>query len=122
MRSARVSTTFTLLAYRLSARWLAFSERPKNVCRRTRSGLIRTVVSRLGDGLRCGQHSSTWSRLRTRSAPRRNRRLRAEVQAVTRDNREPGTTPAPSCPLYVANVRQLIILPDGEKSGEPALS
>ena len=25
-------------------------------------------------------------------------------------------------PLYVANVRQLIILPDGEKSGEPALS
>ena len=26
------------------------------------------------------------------------------------------------CPLYVANVRQLIILPDGGKSGEPALS
>ena len=27
-----------------------------------------------------------------------------------------------ACPLYVANVRQLIILLDGEKSGEPALS
>jgi hypothetical protein len=27
-----------------------------------------------------------------------------------------------TCPLYVANVRQLISLPDGEKSGEPALS
>jgi hypothetical protein len=48
-----------------------FSARPKNISRRTRSGLIRTVVSRLGNGLRCGQRSSTWSRLRSRSAPRR---------------------------------------------------
>jgi hypothetical protein len=27
----------------------------------------------------------------------------------------------PRCHLYVANVRQLIILPDGEKSSEPKL-
>jgi hypothetical protein len=73
MRSVRVSTTSTLLAYRPSARWLAFSARPKNISRRTRSGLIRTVVSRLGNGLRCGQRSSTWSRLRSSSAPRRGR-------------------------------------------------